>query len=146
VDDVYHTLRDAERFPEFMPGTDEVRILEDNGKCKTVLFKGSRGFLSAEVVLRRISDDPLRRISWSLVRGSLKSSDGFWSVEQDTRCEAALVTYSNTVDAKLLVPTRIVHAFLRKSVEETAECLRLRVASGGVWQSEKYKKRKAKAK
>ncbi len=145
VDDVYRTLRDAERFPEFMPGTHEVIVLEDNADFQIVSFKGGRGLFATEVVLQRTSDDHLRRISWSLVRGSLKSSDGFWNVEPDTVCGASRVTYSNIVDAKLPLPTRVIHSFLRSSIEETAECLRLRVASGDVWQSDTYLKRRAKS-
>ncbi len=143
ADDVYHTLRDAERFPEFMPGTDEVCVLENKDTMQIVSFKGRRGFITAEVVLRRTSDDQNRRITWSLVRGSLKSSDGFWTVAPDEQCGASLVTYSNIVDAKLPLPKRVIHSFLRGSIEETAACLRRRVQSGGVWQSEKYLKRTA---
>jgi len=143
-DEVYRTLRDAERFPEFMPGTSEVRVLEKHPDCQIVSFKGARGIFEAEVVLRRVSDDTRRRISWSLVRGSLKSSDGFWLVEPYSRCGAALVSYANTVEARPLVPARLIHSFLRGSIEDTAECLRRRVASGGVWQSDTYLKQAAK--
>jgi len=145
VDDVYRTLRDAERFPEFMPGTHEVVVLEDSAEFQIVSFKGGCGLFATEVVLRRTSDDQQRRISWSLVRGSLKSSDGFWEVEPDAHCGAALVTYSNIVDAKLPLPTRVIHSFLRRNIEETAECLRQRIASNGVWQSDAYLKRTAKS-
>jgi ribosome-associated toxin RatA of RatAB toxin-antitoxin module len=145
VDDVYRTLRDAERFPEFMPGTHEVIVLEDSAEFQIVSFKGGRGLFATEVVLRRTSDDQQRRISWSLVRGSLKSSDGFWSVEPDTHCGTALVTYFNIVDAKLPLPARVIHSFLRRNIEETAECLRQRVASNGMWQSDTYLKRRAKS-
>ena len=84
ADAVYETLRDAEKFPEFMPNTDEVTVLEQAEDHQIVSFKGSSGLFKSEVVLRRVADDRSRRISWSLIRGSLKSSDGFWSVEHDT--------------------------------------------------------------
>jgi hypothetical protein len=75
------------------------------------------------------------------VRGSLKSSEGFWAVETNNLCGTSLVTYSNIVDANLPVPARLIHSFLRSNIEETAVNLRKRVASGGVWQSKKYQKR-----
>lgn len=142
ADDVYQALRDAEKFPEFMPGTDEVQILENAEDHQIVSFKGSSGLFKAEVVLRRVADDRQRLITWSLVRGSLKSSDGFWAVETDSLCGASLVTYSNTIASKMPVPTRLVHSFLRGSIENTAVNLRRRIASGGVWQSEEYRRRK----
>jgi ribosome-associated toxin RatA of RatAB toxin-antitoxin module len=145
ADAVYTTLRDAEKFPEFMPNTDEVTVLERAEDHQIVSFKGSSGLFKSEVILRRVADNRSRRISWSLVRGSLKSSEGFWAVEHDTTCGASRVTYSNTVNAKLPVPTRLVHSFLRTSIEDTAVSLRRRVASNGTWQSEEYRKRLKKS-
>lgn len=145
VDDVYTTLRDAEKFSEFMPNTDEVKVLEHAEDHQIVSFKGSSGPFKSEVVLRRVADDRSRRIVWSLVRGSLKSSDGFWSVEHDTVCGASRVTYANTVDANLPLPGRLVRSFLRTSIEDTAVRLRKRVSSGGVWQSEEYRRRLKKS-
>lgn len=144
ADDVYRALRDAEKFPEFMPGTEEVEVLEKTDVFQIVLFKGSSGPFSAEVVLRRVADDCRRRITWSLVRGSLKSSDGFWAVENDNECGASRVTYSNAVESKLPVPARLIHSFLRGSIEDTAVNLRRRIASGGIWQSERYRRLQAR--
>jgi ribosome-associated toxin RatA of RatAB toxin-antitoxin module len=145
ADLVYETLRDAEKFPEFMPNTDEVQVLEHAADHRIVSFKGSSGLFKSEIVLRRVADDRSRRISWNLIRGSLKSSDGFWSVEHDPACGASRVNYSNTVDAKLPVPASLVQSFLRKSIEDTAVSLRRRVASNGTWQSEEYRKRLKKS-
>jgi len=140
ADAVYETLRDAEKFPEFMPNTDQVQVLERAEDHQIVSFKGSSGLFKTEVVLRRVADARSRRITWSLIRGSLKSSEGFWAVEHDTTCGASRVTYSNTVDAKLPVPARLVRSFLRTSIEDTAVRLRRRVASNGTWQSEEYRR------
>ena len=145
ADEVYTALRDAEKFPEFMPNTDEVKVLEHAEDHQIVSFKGSSGPFKSEVVLRRVADDHSRRIAWSLVRGSLKSSDGFWSVEHDTMCGVSRVNYSNTVDAKLPLPGRLVRSFLRTSIEDTAMNLRKRVASNGTWQSEEYRRRLKKS-
>ncbi len=71
ADLVDETLRNAEKFPEFMPNTDEVQVLERAEDHQIVSFKGSSGLFKSEVVLRRVADDRSRRISWSLVRGSL---------------------------------------------------------------------------
>ena len=133
------------KIPEFMPNTDEVTVLEQAEDHQIVSFKGSSGLFKSEVVLRRVADDRCRRISWNLVRGSLKSSEGFWAVEHDTMCGASRVTYANTVDAKLPVPARLVRSFLRTSIEDTAVNLRRRVASDGTWQSEEYRKRLKKS-
>ena len=145
ADAVYEILRDAEKFPEFMPNTDEVQVLEQAGDHQIVSFKGSSGLFKSEVVLRRVADNCSRRISWSLVRGSLKSSEGFWAVEHDTMCGASRVTYSNTVDAKLPVPGSLVRSFLQKSIDDTAVNLRKRVASNGTWQSKEYLRRMKKS-
>jgi len=137
-DQVYKTLRDVSRFPEFMPGTREVRILESGEGYQVASFLGDGGLLESNVVMKRILADTERRISWTLVEGRAREMKGFWLVREAEEKGGTLVTYRNYVDAGALIPGAIVREYLKKGVPPMVAALRKRVLSGGTWRSEAY--------
>ena len=137
-DQVYRTLRDVSRFPEFMPGTREVRILESGEGYQVAGFLGDGGLSGSTVVMRRELADTERRISWTLVEGRARELQGFWLVQESEEQGGSLVTYSNYVDAGVLVPGAIVRERLKKDIPPLVAALRKRVLSGGTWRSEEY--------
>lgn len=142
---VYGTLRDAEKFPEFMPNTRAVTVLETGKEYRIVNFRGGTGIFKTDITLKRFCDDRQQRISWSLVAGQPKSCDGFWQVQPASEGAGTMVVYENTIDLHLLIPDVLVRSFLKKSLRETAECLRRRVQSNGVWTSQEYRRRQGSA-
>jgi len=138
---VYETLRDAARFPEFMPDTREVRILEAGPGYQIAYFWGGEGLVESKLTLKREYDDRRQRISWNLVKGRPRAVTGFWQVEEQTAGQGAVITYVNHVDAGAWIPDTIARAFIRKDIDQMAENLRKRVLSGGVWKSEEYLRR-----
>jgi ribosome-associated toxin RatA of RatAB toxin-antitoxin module len=137
-DQIYRILRDVSRFPEFMPGTREVKILESGEGYQVASFLGDGGLLGSAVVMRRELADPERRISWTLVEGRARELKGFWLVQESEEQGASLVTYLNYVDAGVLVPGAIVRECLKKDIPPMVVALRKRVLSGGTWRSEEY--------
>ena len=77
---IYITLRDVEKFPEFVPGSAQVKILESGNNYQVVKHSGSRGLLSADIVMRRIIDNN-KRLEWKLVDGPPWEVSGYWHVE-----------------------------------------------------------------
>ena len=137
---VYAILKDAERFPEFMPDTLEARIIESSEDCHVAEFKGSNGLIQSRFILRRIFADHERRISWTQIEGSAKDVQGSWVVKEENG--GSRVTYWSVVDAGALVPDALVRAYQKESIPPMIANLRLRVQSGGTWKSENYLKSK----
>ena len=136
---VYITLRNVEKFPEFMPGSAEVKILENGSNYQVVKFSGSRGFLSADIVMRRTIDDNNKRIEWKLVEGPLSEVCGYWRVERDNKKKSvAIVHYSNYVDAGALIPGFLVRKYLYEDIKKMVPNIKKRVESGGTWMSDEY--------
>jgi ribosome-associated toxin RatA of RatAB toxin-antitoxin module len=138
---VYETLRDAARFPEFMPDTREVRIVETGPGYQIAYFWGGAGLFESKLTLKREYDDRRQRISWSLVSGRPRAVTGFWQIEKEPARQGAVVTYVNHIDAGIWIPDAVARAFIRKDIDHMAANLRKRVLSGNVWKSEEYLKR-----
>jgi ribosome-associated toxin RatA of RatAB toxin-antitoxin module len=141
---VYSTLRDVEKFSEFMPGSADVEILEKGTNYQEVRFSGSRGIFSADIVVRRIIDDSNKRIDWNIVTGQLREMCGYWYVERDNQRESlTIVHYNNFVDAGTLIPDFLVRKYLREDIKRMVPNIIKRVESGGTWLSNDYLKKTA---
>jgi ribosome-associated toxin RatA of RatAB toxin-antitoxin module len=138
---VYGILKDASRFPEFMPDTLEARIIESAEDYHVADFRGSNGLIQSRFVMRRIFADQERRISWTQVEGNARDVKGSWVVQAENG--GSVVTYWSVVDAGALVPDALVRAYQKESIPPMVANLRLRVESGGTWKSEAYLKNKA---
>ena len=143
-DQVYETLRDVSGFPEFMPGTREVRILESGPGYHIASIVGEKGIFQSTSVMRRIFSEDEHRISWYQVEGQARAIDGFWVVEGENDREESLVTYQTYVDGGALVPDSIVREHIRKGIPPMVASLQKRVESGGTWKSETFLKRQKK--
>jgi ribosome-associated toxin RatA of RatAB toxin-antitoxin module len=137
---VYEILKDASRFPEFMPDTLEAKIIESGADFHVAGFTGSNGLIQSRLVMRRIFADHERRISWTQVEGSAREVQGSWVVKAENG--GSTVTYWSFVDAGALVPDGLVRAYQKDSIPPMVANLRLRVHSGGNWKSENYLKSK----
>jgi ribosome-associated toxin RatA of RatAB toxin-antitoxin module len=138
---VYETLRDANRFPEFMPDTREVCIVESGPGYQIAYFRGGEGLFESEVTLRREYDDWNWRIAWSLIKGRPRAVTGFWQIDKGPDDHHAVITYFNHIDPGAWIPDVFARAFIRRYIIQTAESLRKRVCSGGAWKSEEYLRR-----
>jgi ribosome-associated toxin RatA of RatAB toxin-antitoxin module len=138
---VYETLRDATRFPEFMPGTREVRIVETGPGYQIAYFHGGEGLFESDITLKREYNDRSCRIAWSLIKGRPRTVTGFWQIDKGPDDHNAVVTYVNHIDPGAWIPDVLARAFIRRYISQTAESLRKRVCSGGVWKSEEYLRR-----
>jgi len=80
-DGVYQALADVEHYPDFIPGVDQVQLLETKGDTKTV-------FIAQRVIGRQSSakvvwtlDPGKRRVSFTTVQSNLSYNDGSYEIE-----------------------------------------------------------------
>ena len=140
-DAVFRILRDVEHHPEFMPEVKEARIVERGPGYHVAHFRAGEGFFASEHTLKRVYDEPERRISWSLVQGRPKDLSGYWHVQQSPDGVGSLVTYSAYIDVGVLVPDVLTRYFAKRTVPLMIDNLRKRSESGGRWQSDEYRRR-----
>lgn len=139
---VYRTLLDVERFTEFMPGSAEVEILENDPGYQVVKFSGRRGLLSGDVIMKRNIDDKNRRIEWNLVDGPPREVSGYWYVEKASKREnETVVYYLNYIDAGTLIPGFLVRKYIYSDIKKMVPNIIKRVESDGTWISDEYLKK-----
>ncbi len=118
---VYELAKDQERFPEFMPDVETVKLLEQNAeraisRWKTLVEEAPIEWTEED----RFDDDGLR-IDYKLIEGDLDKFEGAWTfVERDG------MTHVNLgVDFDFGVPTlaELIGPTLLRKVRENSEMM-----------------------
>jgi ribosome-associated toxin RatA of RatAB toxin-antitoxin module len=79
--EVFRVAKDVERFPEFMPDVQSIRILERNGPRLTVEWVGVMQGRKVRWVEEETWDDRAHRSDFRLVEGDFSKFEGTWSFE-----------------------------------------------------------------
>ena len=83
---LYSLVADIERYPEFLPGCMEARVLDEKDGEVTAELGIGYGPLEVSFVTRN-RNTPGEKIEMRLVRGPFKSLEGTWSFEPRGRDE-----------------------------------------------------------
>jgi ribosome-associated toxin RatA of RatAB toxin-antitoxin module len=118
---VYELAKDQERFPEFMPDVETVRVLERHSdrvisRWKTLVEEAPIEWTEED----RFDDDALR-IDYALLEGDLDTFAGAWTFEERDGLTHVLLT----VDYDFGVPTlaELIGPTLQKKVVENSEMM-----------------------
>lgn len=118
---VYELAKDQERFPEFMPDVESVKIVERAGDRIVSRWKTLVEEAPIEWTEEDIFDDAGLSLTYKLLEGDLDKFEGSWSfVDGDGRTSVTLV-----VDYDFGVPTlaELIGPTLHKKVKENAEMM-----------------------
>jgi coenzyme Q-binding protein COQ10 len=118
---VYELAKDQERFPEFMPDVETVKLIEQNAeraisRWKTLVEEAPIEWTEED----RFDDDGLR-IDYKLIEGDLDKFEGAWTFE-----ERDGMTHVNLgVDFDFGVPTlaELIGPTLLRKVRENSEMM-----------------------
>ncbi len=108
IDRVWAILVDYGRYPEFVPGVKECRVVGTEAGARLVEYEADIGVRRIRYVLSLKEERP-HRLSWGLVRGDLLSlSDGAWDLREDGGGTLARYTAEIQVSRPALVPKFVV--------------------------------------
>ena len=79
--DVYRVAKDVEKFPEFMPDVQSIRVLDRSGGRVTVEWIGVMQGRKIRWVEEETWDDAAHRSAFRLVEGDFSKFEGSWSFE-----------------------------------------------------------------
>jgi ribosome-associated toxin RatA of RatAB toxin-antitoxin module len=121
VREVYELAKDLERFPEFMPDVETVRVLERRPDTILTRWKTLVEDAPIEWTEEDRFDDAATRIDYKLLEGDLEKFEGSWTFEE--REGATLVTLG--IDYDFGVPTlaELIGPTLAKKVRENADMM-----------------------
>jgi ribosome-associated toxin RatA of RatAB toxin-antitoxin module len=118
---VYELAKDQERFPEFMPDVESVKIVERTADRIVSRWKTLVEEAPIEWTEEDVFDDDGLSVRYKLLEGDLDKFEGIWRfVDGDGRTNVTLV-----VDYDFGVPTlaELIGPTLHKKVNENAEMM-----------------------
>lgn len=128
--DVYATLSDYERYPEWLEQFDDVTVLtrRDDGLADSVSYRLSAMGISLGMTLAYTYTDT--RIDWRLVAGDMIThNDGSYDLA-DNGDGTTTLTYALAVDTSIPVPGPMRRRFATRTVADSLRAIRRRVEHG----------------
>jgi coenzyme Q-binding protein COQ10 len=115
---IYELAKDMERYSDFMPDVEYVKIIKRDGNTTTTRWKTLVEEAPIEWTEVDVFDDTNTRIDYKLIEGDLDKFEGAWTfVERDGVTHVVL-----GVDYDFGVPTlaELIGPILQKKVEENS--------------------------
>jgi coenzyme Q-binding protein COQ10 len=118
---VYELAKDQERFPEFMPDVETVKVLERHSDRVISRWKTLVEEAPIEWTEEDRFDDGALRIDYALLEGDLDTFEGAWTFEERDGLTHVLLT----VEYDFGVPTlaELIGPTLQKKVLENSEMM-----------------------
>jgi ribosome-associated toxin RatA of RatAB toxin-antitoxin module len=118
---VYELAKEQERFPQFMPDVETVKILEKHDDHLITRWKTLVEEAPIEWTEEDRFDDANRRIDYKLIEGDLDKFEGAWTFEE----RDGLTHVVLGVDYDFGVPTlaELIGPTLQKKVRENSEMM-----------------------
>jgi coenzyme Q-binding protein COQ10 len=118
---VYELAKDQERFPEFMPDVETVKVLERHPERVISRWKTLVEEAPIEWTEEDLFDDGALRIDYALLEGDLDTFQGAWTFEERDGLTHVLLT----VEYDFGVPTlaELIGPTLQKKVLENSEMM-----------------------
>ena len=114
VERIYEMLIDYNAYPEFVPGVQEIEVLESHDSGARVKY--SINIIKKLSYILKLNHERPHRIFWELESGDLfKKNSGFWELESLGESETQ-VSYGLEVDIKGFVPKTIVKGLTSKNL------------------------------
>jgi ribosome-associated toxin RatA of RatAB toxin-antitoxin module len=118
---VYELAKDQERFPEFMPDVETVKLIEQNAERAISRWKTLVEEAPIEWTEEDRFDDAALRIDYKLIEGDLDKFEGAWTFEE----RDGLTHVSLGVEFDFGVPTlaELIGPTLLRKVRENSEMM-----------------------
>jgi coenzyme Q-binding protein COQ10 len=115
---IYELAKDMERYPEFMPDVEVVKVLKREGNTTTTRWKTLVEEAPIEWTEVDVFDDARNRIDYRLIEGDLDKFEGAWTFEEREGVTHVVLG----VDYDFGVPTlaELIGPTLQKKVEENS--------------------------
>jgi coenzyme Q-binding protein COQ10 len=118
---VYELAKDQERFPEFMPDVETVKLIEQNAERAISRWKTLVEEAPIEWTEEDRFDDAALRIDYKLIEGDLDKFEGAWTFQE----RDGVTHVSLGVDFDFGVPTlaELIGPTLLRKVRENSEMM-----------------------
>ena len=110
---------DVERFTRSFPDVLSLEILEQSETHQRVRYVIDAKFKKLSYVLNRNlkRDETTHEVTWSMVKGDLRSVDGAWRISSRTDGRSD-IEYESFVDASVFIPSAVIRQGALQKVDE----------------------------
>jgi coenzyme Q-binding protein COQ10 len=115
---IYELAKDMERYPEFMPDVEVVKVLKRDGNTTTTRWKTLVEEAPIEWTEVDVFDDARNRIDYRLIEGDLDKFEGAWTFEE--RDGVTHVVLGVEYDFGVPTLAELIGPTLQKKVEENS--------------------------
>jgi ribosome-associated toxin RatA of RatAB toxin-antitoxin module len=125
-DAMYRVITDYERYPEFLPEMETVRVVRRDGETCDVHF--TLNLVKRLTYTLRLVGRPGKGLDWSLVEGGFKANNGGWTLEAlpGGRTRAS---YRVHVEVGVFVPGAIANRLIGQTLPATLKNFKARAES-----------------
>lgn len=118
---IYELAKDMERYPDFMPDVETVKVLERKGNETVTRWKTLVEEAPIEWTEVDVFDDEKTRIDYRLIEGDLDKFEGAWTFTERNGMTKVVLG----VDYDFGVPTlaELIGPILQKKVEENSQMM-----------------------
>jgi ribosome-associated toxin RatA of RatAB toxin-antitoxin module len=115
---IYELAKDMERYPQFMPDVEYVKVLRRDGNTTVTRWKTLVEEAPIEWTEEDVFDDARTRIDYRLIEGDLDKFEGAWTFDERDGITHVVLG----VDYDFGVPTlaELIGPILHKKVEENS--------------------------
>lgn len=118
---VYEKAKNVERLASFLPNLEEVRILRKEGREVDSLWRGRFQGREVKWTERDVWDDEKKECRFFVLEGDFKKYEGVWRFLPEGN--ATRVELEIEYDLGIPLVGALIHAFLRKTMEENARAM-----------------------
>ena len=123
IETVYQIIADVTKYPEFLPGLNEVKREGDIVEMSVNLGPTKISWKS------KVVEEPNKSIAFSAIEGLFKQMDGKWEFTQEGN--KTLVKYTTDFELKMAIPgiNQMAAKAIAANADSTMEAFKKRVAS-----------------
>lgn len=126
LDEVYRVAKDVEKFPQFMPDVESIRVLERREDVVVVEWTGVILGRRVRWVEEERWDDTAHRSRFRLVEGDFTRFEGIWSFQAVPEGTQTALTLEYEMELPLAGPllSNVLRVLVRKNLESMLAALK----------------------
>ncbi|MCP4867549.1 MAG: SRPBCC family protein [Proteobacteria bacterium] len=122
--DFYSVITDYEKYPEFLPDMEEVRVVSRDGHAVDAHFTLNL-VKELKYVLRLVETEAQNGLEWTLVEGPFKRNNGTWTLT-DAEGGKTHASYSIEVSVDVFLPGTLVNRLVGQTLPATLKAFKER--------------------
>ena len=133
---VWATIRDYDRFGEFMPRVQRCRVVKSDGETFWICYETEVLGIKVIYYMKAVGVDKFRRIEFNLAEdmtNDIKGARGYWALDDAPDRKGTVLSYSAFIDTGIPMPESLARRISKPNMIQAVKNVKQRVESGNSW-------------